>query len=191
MAHPGGMAAFSINACTDLTLTGITIDGSAGDSLGANTDGFDIGSSTSVTISRANVYNHDDCVAINSGVGITFTGGVCSGGHGLIRWRQKRQHVLFESSEIKASQNGVRIKIIAGDTGTVSGVTYKDVTLSGITKYGITVVQEAPSSILTLIPIPAFIELRRQITILGTKYRFPYNCKFHNSKLIITFFQKV
>lgn len=33
--------------------------------------------------------------------------------------------ILFESSEIKASQNGVRIKTIAGDTGTVSGVTYK------------------------------------------------------------------
>jgi hypothetical protein len=48
---------FSIDDCTDLTVTGITIDGTAGDSLGANTDGFDIGSSTSVTISGANVYN--------------------------------------------------------------------------------------------------------------------------------------
>jgi len=48
---------FSIDDCTDLTITGITIDGTAGDSLGANTDGFDIASSTSVTISGANVYN--------------------------------------------------------------------------------------------------------------------------------------
>ncbi|CZR57863.1 probable endopolygalacturonase E [Phialocephala subalpina] len=139
---------FSIYGCTDLTLTDITIDGSAGDSLGANTDGFDIGSSTGVTISGANVYNQDDCVAINSGVDITFTGGVCSGGHGLSvgsvggRTDNTVETVLFESSEVKASQNGVRIKTIAGDTGTVAGVTYKDITLSGITKYGITVVQD-------------------------------------------------
>jgi polygalacturonase len=58
---------FSINGCTDLTVSGVTIDGSAGDSLGANTDGFDIGSSTGVTITGANVYNQDDCVAVNSG----------------------------------------------------------------------------------------------------------------------------
>jgi polygalacturonase len=58
---------FSIDGCTDLTVTGVTIDGTAGNSLGANTDGFDIGDSTSVTISGANVYNQDDCVAVNSG----------------------------------------------------------------------------------------------------------------------------
>lgn len=46
----------------------MTIDNSAGDSAGGhNTDGFDIGSSSSVTITGANVYNQDDCVAVNSG----------------------------------------------------------------------------------------------------------------------------
>jgi len=76
---------FSINTATDLTLTRITIDNSAGDtnSLGHNTDAFDIGSSTRITISGANVKNQDDCLAINSGTDITFTGGTCSGGHGL------------------------------------------------------------------------------------------------------------
>lgn len=40
----------------------------AGDSAGGhNTDGFDIGSSTNVVITGANVYNQDDCVAVNSG----------------------------------------------------------------------------------------------------------------------------
>jgi polygalacturonase len=58
---------FSIDTVTTLTVSGVTIDGTAGDSLGANTDGFDIGSSTGVTITGANVYNQDDCVAINSG----------------------------------------------------------------------------------------------------------------------------
>lgn len=61
---------FSVDDSTDLTITGVTINAEAGDTgaLGANTDGFDIGSSTTITITGANVYNQDDCVAINSGV---------------------------------------------------------------------------------------------------------------------------
>jgi polygalacturonase len=47
----------------------MTIDDSAGDtdSLGHNTDGFDIGTSSNVVIDGAKVYNQDDCVAVNSG----------------------------------------------------------------------------------------------------------------------------
>jgi galacturan 1,4-alpha-galacturonidase len=61
--------AFSIDGSTGLTLADITIDNSAGDtnSLAANTDAFDVGSSTSITISGAKVQNQDDCLAINSG----------------------------------------------------------------------------------------------------------------------------
>jgi polygalacturonase len=60
--------AVSINDANGLTITGMTIDNSAGDSQGGhNTDGFDIGSSTNVVISGAKVYNQDDCVAVNSG----------------------------------------------------------------------------------------------------------------------------
>jgi polygalacturonase len=59
--------AVSINGCDGLTITGMTINNEAGDSLGKNTDGFDIGSSSNVVITGANVYNQDDCVAINSG----------------------------------------------------------------------------------------------------------------------------
>ena len=59
---------FSIDGANGLTLDRITIDNSAGDihSLGHNTDAFDIGDSTDVTISGANVKNQDDCLAINS-----------------------------------------------------------------------------------------------------------------------------
>jgi polygalacturonase len=45
----------------------MTVDNSAGDSEGKNTDGFDIGSSNNVLITGATVSNQDDCVAINSG----------------------------------------------------------------------------------------------------------------------------
>ena len=92
--------------------------------------------------------NQDDCLAINSGTSITFTGGTCSGGHGLSigsvggRDDNTVKTILIESSTVKASQNGVRIKTVYDATGTVSGVTYKDITLSGITKYGVVIEQD-------------------------------------------------
>src|ERR1700760_1674208 len=67
---------FSIGNCHGLTLDRITIDNSKGDarsggkSLGHNTDAFDVGDSTDITISNAWVHNQDDCLAVNSGTGI-------------------------------------------------------------------------------------------------------------------------
>ncbi len=60
---------FSVDGSQSLALNGITVDDSAGDTgaLGHNTDAFDIGDSTGLTISGANVKNQDDCLAINSG----------------------------------------------------------------------------------------------------------------------------
>lgn len=43
---------FSINGASNLELAYITVDASAGDSLGKNTDAFDIGSSTEVVIGK-------------------------------------------------------------------------------------------------------------------------------------------
>ncbi|KAL1961730.1 hypothetical protein VTN77DRAFT_1130 [Rasamsonia byssochlamydoides] len=140
---------FSIDGSEDLTLSDITIDNSAGDDAGAaNTDGFDVGDSSGIVISGATVYNQDDCLAVNSGTNITFTGGLCSGGHGLSigsvggRSDNTVSDVTIESSQVKNSQNGVRIKTVYDATGSVSGVTYKDITLSGITKYGIVMRQD-------------------------------------------------
>lgn len=110
---------FSINGADTLALESITIDASDGDTddLGANTDCFDIGSSDGVTITNAKCYNQDDCVAVNSGTNIKFTGGLCSGGHGLSigsvggRSDNVVENVYFESSTVENSQNGVRIKV--------------------------------------------------------------------------------
>ncbi|KAH8689420.1 polygalacturonase [Talaromyces proteolyticus] len=140
--------AVSINGCDGLTITDMTIDNSAGDTEGGhNTDGFDIGSSSSVTITGANVYNQDDCVAVNSGTDITFSGGVCSGGHGLSigsvggRSDNTVDTVTFKNSEVKSSANGIRIKATEGDTGTIKGVTYSGITLESIANYGILIEQ--------------------------------------------------
>lgn len=141
---------FSINSATDLVLDHITIDNSAGDSStgGHNTDAFDVGSSSGITISNANVKNQDDCLAINSGTNIHFVGGTCSGGHGLSigsvggRSNNVVDGVVIENSSISNSQNGVRIKTVYNAVGKVNNVTYKDITLSNISKYGVVVEQD-------------------------------------------------
>ncbi|KAI1149323.1 glycoside hydrolase family 28 protein [Nemania diffusa] len=140
--------AVSINGCEGLTVTNMVIDNSAGDAGGGhNTDGFDIGSSSDVTITGAKVYNQDDCVAVNSGTDITFSGGLCSGGHGLSigsvggRSDNTVSNVVFESSTVTNSVNGIRIKAVEGATGTISGVTYSGITLSNISGYGILIEQ--------------------------------------------------
>lgn len=92
--------------------------------------------------------NQDDCLAINSGTSITFTGGTCSGGHGLSigsvggRDDNTVETVTIESSSVVDSANGIRIKTVSGATGSVSGVTFKSITMSGITDYGIVIEQD-------------------------------------------------
>ncbi|KAJ5118208.1 hypothetical protein N7448_009922 [Penicillium atrosanguineum] len=140
--------AVSINGCDGLTITDMTINNEAGDDAGGhNTDGFDIGDSTNVVITGAEVYNQDDCVAINSGTDITFSGGICSGGHGLSigsvggRSDNTVDTVTFYNNEVKSSTNGIRIKATEGDTGEIKGVTYSEITLSDISDYGILIEQ--------------------------------------------------
>ncbi|CEJ53771.1 Putative Polygalacturonase 2 [Penicillium brasilianum] len=140
---------FSINGANGLNLDGITVNNADGDSKGGhNTDAFDIGSSTGVYITNPVVHNQDDCLAVNSGTDISFTGAQCTGGHGISigsvggRSDNAVNKVNIENCSIKNSQNGVRVKTVYGATGSVKGVTYKDITLSGISKYGIVIEQD-------------------------------------------------
>ncbi|PBP21923.1 putative polygalacturonase 2 [Diplocarpon rosae] len=140
----------SIDNANGLAVTNIKMDNTAGDkgSIGHNTDAFDVGKSTGVVIAGAHIQNQDDCLAINSGTGITFIGGFCSGGHGLSigsvggRSDNVVKNINIASSAITNSDNGVRIKTISGATGSVSGVIYKDIKLSNIRKYGIVIQQD-------------------------------------------------
>ena len=140
---------FSINGCTKLEVDRVTIDNTAGDAGGAhNTDAFDVGSSKGVYITNAKVHNQDDCLAVNSGVDVVFSGGYCCGGHGLSigsvggRDDNTVEGVFIEDSKIVDSVNGLRIRTIAGATGTVSNVTYSNIQMSGISQYGIDIQQD-------------------------------------------------
>ncbi|KAF4998961.1 hypothetical protein FGRMN_2760 [Fusarium graminum] len=151
--------AFSINGVTNLGVYGVHMDNSLGDTKGGhNTDAFDVGSSTGVYISGAVVKNQDDCLAINSGTNITFTGGNCSGGHGLSigsvggRSDNVVKTVRILNSAISNSDNGVRIKAVSGATGSISDVKYDTITLSNIAKYGIVIEQDYENGSPTGVP---------------------------------------
>ncbi|KAL1797103.1 hypothetical protein ACET3X_003709 [Alternaria dauci] len=147
--------AVSINGCNGLKVNKMTIDNKSGNNLPANkmphnTDGFDIGASSNIVIDGAVVDNQDDCVAINSGTGIIFQNGQCNGGHGLSvgsvghgsgTAANTVSNVQFLNSKVQNSSNGIRVKSFVDGKGSIDKVTYKGITLSGITKYGILIEQ--------------------------------------------------
>ncbi|KAG3008609.1 hypothetical protein PC120_g16120 [Phytophthora cactorum] len=59
--------------CEDTTLTGLTLDSSAGDDTAKNTDGSDLSRNVGLTISDCTVYNQDDCLAMQSSNDTTFS----------------------------------------------------------------------------------------------------------------------
>ncbi|KAG6955041.1 hypothetical protein JG688_00012068 [Phytophthora aleatoria] len=100
--------------CEDTTLTGLTLDSSAGDDTAKNTDGFDLSRNVGLTISDCTVYNQDDCLAMQSSNDTTFSGNTCSGGHG-------------------GSLEGDSVtETIIDLYGSITGATYTDNTLSNV-----------------------------------------------------------
>lgn len=148
---------FYISGARGLTVSGLVLDNTAGDAANAlsggaaaahNSDGFDISGSDTVTLAGVRVANQDDCVAVTSGSNVLVTGLYCAGGHGLSigsvggKSNNTVAGVTFADSQVVNSSNGCRIKTNSGTTGTVTGVTYRNITLSGISDYGIDVQQD-------------------------------------------------
>jgi polygalacturonase len=157
---------FAISGSQHVTLDGITLDSSMGDkrcseltrtnnhpdvgggkSCGHNSDGFGVSGSQHIKIQNVNVQNQDDCLAVNSGSDISFTNNFCSGGHGVsigsIKSGAKVSGVHVSNTTIKNSENGIRIKTYDDATdASVTDITYKDITLIGIEKFGIIIQQD-------------------------------------------------
>ncbi|RAL07851.1 glycoside hydrolase [Aspergillus homomorphus CBS 101889] len=162
----------------------ITVTGASGHSINGGSGGktkpkfFAAHSMTNSVISGLRIEN-------SPVQNIYFSGGVCSGGHGLSiasvggRSDNTVKNVTFYDSTIKTSQDGVCIKTIYGDTGAVSDITYKDITLSSITKYGIIVQQnyddtsKSPSNGVT---IKDFVLDKVQGTAKSTAYDIYIAC---------------
>lgn len=93
------------------------------------------------------VYNQDDCLAINGGSDTYFSGGLCSGGHGIsigsVSQGKTVSGVHVQNSRIENSANAIRIKTVQDATeGSVSNVTYQNIALSNITNFGLMIEQD-------------------------------------------------
>ncbi|KAJ6177872.1 hypothetical protein N7519_008333 [Penicillium mononematosum] len=107
-----------------------------------NTDGFDIGASTDVTISNVNVKNDDDCVAFKPGAdGVTVKDITCTGSHGLSVGSLGKgsddfvKNVHVSGATMIKSTKAVGIKTYPSGNGhgmsTVSNVTFTDIVVDG------------------------------------------------------------
>ncbi|KAF8297374.1 hypothetical protein DL93DRAFT_2103128 [Clavulina sp. PMI_390] len=119
----------------NVVVSSVTVDNSDGDSLGKNTDGFDVSSDGPVTIQNSKVHGQDDCLAINRGNKITFTGNTCTGPtHGIsigsIKSDTTVSNVVISNNVVTGAVNGLRIKTVSDATnGLVNTVTYSNTSL--------------------------------------------------------------
>lgn len=87
-------------------------------------------------------------MAVTSGTNILVDNVYCNGGHGLSigsiggKSDNTVDGVVFQNSVLEDSSNGCRIKCNSNTTGEVYNITYKNITMSGITDYGIDVQQD-------------------------------------------------
>lgn len=151
---------YSVSNPAALTMSGLTIDNSQGDApnsqsnglpAGHNTDGFDC-STTNLIIQGSTIKNQDDCLAINKGSNITFTGNTCSGGHGIsigsISSDVTVSNIMISNNVIINNDQALRIKTDATATGsTVSGITYMNNTGTGMRKFGVLIDQSYPDTL--------------------------------------------
>ncbi|CAK5265928.1 unnamed protein product [Mycena citricolor] len=142
--------AISVGTSGATVIERVTVDNSAGASLGHNTDGFDV-SASDVTIAQCTVINQDDCVAVNKGNNILVEDTTCTGSHGISIGSIASGHAV---TNFKAARNtitgglyGLRIKVDANaKNAQVSGVTYEANVVSGISDYGVLITQSYPAN---------------------------------------------
>ncbi|KAJ7785327.1 polygalacturonase [Mycena maculata] len=144
--------AISVGTDGTAVVSGITVNNAAGNtnSLGANTDGFDV-EGDDITISGSTVNNQDDCVAINGGEGIVIEDLICIGSHGIsigsIATGKSVSNVTITGNTVTGGLYGLRIKVDATATdASVSDVTYSSNTVSEISEFGVLITQSYPEN---------------------------------------------
>ncbi|KAJ7054396.1 glycoside hydrolase family 28 protein [Mycena amicta] len=110
--------------------------------IAKNTDGFDVGPSTHVTIKNTNVLNQDDCVALKPGSNFALVQNItCNGSHGLsvgslgsgAGSTDAVTNAFLGPATMINSAKAVGIKLYEGGSAhgvaTVSNVTWSDITV--------------------------------------------------------------
>ncbi|KAF7323721.1 Extracellular exo-polygalacturonase [Mycena kentingensis (nom. inval.)] len=130
-------------ASSDIIYDGLQMDAtSTATAIAKNTDGFDVGSSTRVTIRNTNVINQDDCVALKPGSDHALVQNItCNGSHGLsvgslgggAGSRDTVTNAFLGPATMINSAKAVGIKLWEGGSAhgiaTVSNVTWSDITV--------------------------------------------------------------
>ncbi|KAJ6553581.1 glycoside hydrolase family 28 protein [Mycena vulgaris] len=134
----------SVNgASTNIVYDSLRLDAtSTSTATPKNTDGFDIGASTFVTVSNTTVVNQDDCVALKPGSNFaTIKGITCTGSHGLsvgslgsrAGSTDSVTNAFLGPATMINSAKAVGIKLYEGGSAhgvaTVSNVTWSDITV--------------------------------------------------------------
>jgi len=132
---------FSILNSDKTTISGLTLDSSAGNDLAKNTDGFDLSANDGVTITGNKIYNQDDCLAMQSSTNTVFSNNYCSGGHGIsigslggstVSSADTVSGLTVSGNTIVNSVNSIRIKTIVDLKGLVSNAKYTNNKLSNV-----------------------------------------------------------
>ncbi|KAF8149561.1 endo-polygalacturonase PG1 [Crassisporium funariophilum] len=151
---------YSVSNPAPLVMSDLVIDNSQGDvpnaqsnglAAGHNTDGFDC-STTDLTIQNSVIHNQDDCLAINKGSNIVFTGNSCTNGHGIsigsIDSDVIVSGIIISNNLIINNDQALRIKTKAASTNSsVTNVTYSGNTATGIRQFGVIIDQSYPDTL--------------------------------------------
>jgi len=135
---------FVANYCKNVHISNVNIDIKDGAKQGGHsTDGFGVGYSSNVTILNCQVYNQDDCFVTGAGSDIVVDNLSCTGGHGIsigsLGGGAVVERVLVKNSKVIKNMVGIRIKSTRGVVGAIRDITFDNVELQGITRYGIIV----------------------------------------------------
>lgn len=125
----------------NVVYSGLTLHSvSSSSNVAHNTDGFDIGPASYVTVENTKVTNDDDCVVLKPGASYVTTSGVtCIGSHGLSIGSLAGgagsddivTNSIFKNCTMSGSTKAAGIKYYPGGsthgTGSVSNVTWQDI----------------------------------------------------------------
>ncbi|KAJ7085564.1 glycoside hydrolase [Mycena epipterygia] len=148
--------AIAINT-NGLTVSGVTVNNAAGAAANSRSNGKPAGANTDVSVAVDRLLRYQftragfrhDCLAINRGSNITFTGNSCTGGHGISIGSISSNTVVSGitiSNNVGTYGNALRIKTDATATGsTVSNVVYSGNTATGTTGFGVLIDQSYPA----------------------------------------------
>ncbi|CAN8306179.1 unnamed protein product [Cochlearia groenlandica] len=128
----------TVNGCNNVVVRNIKLLAPANS---PNTDGFDVRSSTGITLTGSTVQTGDDCVAIGAGTrNFLISKLACGPGHGVSIGSLAKElkedgveNVTVSSSVFTGSQNGVRIKSWARpSTSYVKNVFFENLTMKNV-----------------------------------------------------------